>query len=97
MTDKSENRPVLVTTEYGGVFFGYLLSQQDSTVVLARARNCISWAGVSGFLGLATDGPNERCRIGPAAPTVELHRVASISDCTEAAVAAWGAASWKLD
>jgi len=83
-------RPVLVTTEYRGVFFGYAEDTSGDTIKLKRARNCIYWpSGNRGFLGLASDGPATGARVGPAAD-IELRKV----EVTEAAVAAWESAPW---
>lgn len=87
---------VLVTTEFRGVFFGYLASRKGTTVVLERARNCLYWGvSVKGFFGLATTGPDNSCRIGPAAPTAELIKVTCVATVDAAAVAAWESAPWK--
>jgi len=87
-------RAVLVTTQHRGVFFGYEESRDGTTIVLRRARNCIRWSGTRGFLGLAHDGPNDNCRIGPAADRLELLNVTSIAEVTPAAVDKWEGAPW---
>lgn len=89
-----QGRPVLVTTERRGVFFGYEESRDGASIVLRRARNCIFWRNMRGFLGLASEGPNESCRIGPAADRLELLGVVSIADVTPAAVDKWECAPW---
>jgi len=87
-------RPVLVTTEYRGVFFGYATQTSGDTIVLKRARNCIYWsADVKGFLGLAHAGPTSGCRIGPPAD-IELRKVTAVVEVTPDAEAAWGKAPW---
>lgn len=64
-----KSRPVLVTTEYRGVFFGYATETDGETIKLDNARNCLYWStDVMGFLGLAATGPTAGCRIGPPAP-----------------------------
>jgi len=35
------SRPVLVTTEYRGVFFGYADDTTGDTIILTKARNCV--------------------------------------------------------
>ena len=93
MKSKTE-RPVLVTTEYKGVFFGYAANTGGDVIKLKRARNCIYWSkDVRGFIGLAANGPTSACRIGPAAD-IELRNITSVSEVTPAAVAAWEAAPW---
>ena len=88
---------VLVTTEYRGVFFGKLIEDNSPTnVLLSEARNAIHWsAKTKGFLGLAANGPQEGCRIGPAVPTLRLYNITSISECTDEAVKRWEAEPWK--
>lgn len=88
-------RPVLVTTAHRGVFFGYAENTDGDTIKLSRGRNCIYWPPSNkGFLGLASDGPAKGARVGPAAD-IELRNITSVSECTEAAVAAWESAPWK--
>lgn len=88
-------RPVLVTTSYRGVFFGYAENTDGDAIKLTRARNCIYWPVENkGFLGLASDGPQKGARIGPPAD-IELRGITCIAECTEAAVAAWEAAPWR--
>jgi hypothetical protein len=92
--EKSE-RPVLVTTEYRGVFFGYATETDGESIRLSRARNCVYWsADVRGFLGLAKTGPTDGCRIGPPAD-IELRGVTCVAEVTPAATEAWERAPWK--
>ena len=87
-----ERKAVLVTTESRGVFFGYLEEGQDESsreLVLCQCRNAIYWAGKKGFLGLASDGPDEGSRIGVTATRVRLHGVTSLTECTAAAAKKW--------
>ena len=89
---------VLVTTKHKGVFAGQLKSV-DRTLELATlvgCRNCISWSeSVKGFLGLAVDGPNEDCRIGPKTIETELWGVTSMTKMTEQATNKWESAPWR--
>lgn len=94
-TEQTEERPVLVTTEQRGVFFGYATDTGGDTIKLRAARNCIYWpASNKGFLGLASEGPAAGSRVGPAAD-VELRAVTCVASCTPAAVKAWEAAPWS--
>ncbi len=87
-------RPVLVTTEHRGVFFGYADDTSQTTVVLKRARLCVYWsAEMKGFMGLASMGPNNKCRIGPAAD-ITIRDITSVTECTPEAVKAWESAPW---
>jgi len=92
---KKEMKPVLVTTEYRGVFFGWLEKYEVAArrVTLTKIRNIIHWSGTRGFLGLASHGPEKDSRIGAEAPRAALHGVTSVTDCTEEAVQTFE--SWK--
>lgn len=83
-------RPVIITTEFRGVFFGYADDTSGDTVILKNARNCIYWsAATGGFMGLASKGPGKGSRIGERVAQIELRKVTSVSEMTKAAVAAW--------
>jgi len=83
-------RPVLVTTEYRGVFYGYAEDTTGDTIVLKNARNCIYWsAETGGFMGLASRGPAVGSRIGAKVEQIELRKVTSVVEMTTEAVAAW--------
>lgn len=87
-------RPVLVTTEHRGVFFGYATDTDGATITLTRARNCIYWpAANKGFLGLAHTGPLAGARVGPPAD-ITLRGITCVAECTPVAVAAWEGAPW---
>ena len=84
---------VLVTTEYKGVFFGYI-PQADFTAnetIMSQARNCIYWSSnTKGFLGLTADGPNDECRIGAmAGGDIVNKKITSITKVSEKAEAVW--------
>lgn len=87
-------RAVLVTTKHRGVFFGYATDTSGEVIALRAARCCVKWYGTKGFLGLASEGPNKDCRIGPAAD-LELRDITSVATVTPSAVAAWEAAPWS--
>lgn len=87
---------VLVTTAHRGVFFGELDSQDGSTVTLKQARNCLYWEqSVRGFIGLASNGPSDGSRIGPACDALELLNVTSIAACSDEAISRWESAPWS--
>ena len=90
---RRKERPVLVTTAHRGVFFGYASNTDGKTIKLKRARCCITWRDIKGFMALATEGPNDRCRIGPAAD-FEARDVTSVTEVTPEAVKAWEEAPW---
>jgi hypothetical protein len=94
MTVKNEI-PVLVTTSYRGVFFGYTTDTSGVILKLRAARNCIYWSSdVRGFMGLASEGPTKSCRVGPAAD-IELRDITCVAKCSEKATAAWELAPWS--
>lgn len=85
-------KPVLVTTEFRGVFFGYVKNDKKapSEITLTGARNCIYWsANCGGFLGLAASGPNKDCRVGQRVPELTLYKITSITPVESAAEKAW--------
>jgi len=89
-------KPVVVTTEFRGVFFGYLKGRPSKTVTLEKARNCIYWSSdVKGFMGLAGAGPTSSCKIGPPVRSITLQKVTSIIECEDTAVTAWEGAKWE--
>ena len=96
-------RAVLVTTKYRGVFFGLLDSYappvagtEGGTAVLLEARNCLSWPSeVRGFLGLATLGPLDGSRVGPAVSLLKLEGVSSIAECSDEAAELWRQGPWS--
>lgn len=94
---KEKDRPVVVTTDRRGVFFGYLLGEPSKErITLKNARNCLLWpAEVKGFVGLASSGPNKGCRVGPSAPEMTLYDITAVIECSEEAAAAWEGQPWK--
>lgn len=87
-------RPVVVTTEHRGVFFGYADDTSGAVIHLKKARNCIYWSSaVKGFIGLAATGPDANSRVGPAAD-MELRAITAVLECTPEATAAWESQPW---
>lgn len=85
-------RPVLVTTEYRGVFFGYAEDTSGDTIKLKRARNCIYWsAKTGGFMGLASIGPQAGSRIGATVGEIALRKITAVAEVSADAVKAWEA------
>lgn len=90
-----KERAVLVTTAHRGVFFGYATKTDGPTIQLRGMRNCISWtSSIKGFMGLASSGPDNNCRIGPRAGG-ELRDITGVWECTPSAVEAWEKAPWN--
>lgn len=93
MKQSKKERPVVVTTSNRGVFFGYATKIDGDTIHLKRARNCIYWRGIKGFLALAESGPTKDCRVGPAVD-IELRNITCIAEATDKAVQNWESAPW---
>ncbi len=87
-------RPVLVTTEFRGVFFGYADDTTGENITLINARNCIYWpSSQGGFAGLASEGPAKGARIGAKVDKIDLRKVTSVTEVSAVAVAAWESAN----
>ena len=86
-------RPVLVTTEFRGVFFGYADDTSGDNITLTNARNCIYWPSANGgFGGLASEGPAKGSRIGARVDKIDLRKITSVSEVADDAVKAWESA-----
>lgn len=89
----------MVTTRHRGVFFGYTdqdeLGEGDSLEVESM-RMCIYWSrAMRGVLGLAQQGPDSDCRVGPRVEgTSRLFGVTGIFPVAEAAKERWESAPW---
>ena len=93
---KQTERPVVVTTKYRGVFFGYAENTSNGTIHLKRARMCVYWdSRLHGVLGLASDGPCASCRISRAVTEIDLRGITSVIEVTPEAVEKWEAEPWK--
>lgn len=89
------SKAVLVTTEFRGVFFGYVKNDKKlpDEITITGARNCIYWSSdTGGFLGLASKGPTDGCRIGQKVNEVTLYKVTSVTPVEDAAIKKWEAA-----
>ena len=92
----NKTKPIIVTTEHKGVFFGHGEVSDQKTIRLERAQMAVYWsADVKGILGLAATGPTAGCKIGPPVPAITLQAVTSIIECSEQAARAWGEAPWR--
>jgi hypothetical protein len=92
--EKQKERAVLVTTAHKGVFFGWATATGGATIKLRDARLCIYWSvDLHGFMGLAAQGPNSNCKIGPKAD-IELRDITSVSEVTAEATERWEKAKW---
>lgn len=94
MSNRTKERPVVITTAHRGVFFGYAVDTDGETITLKRARLCVYWsADVRGFMGLAATGPTKGCKIGPSAD-ITLRAITAVLEATPAAVERWESAPW---
>ena len=93
MTD-NKLRPVLVTTEFRGVFFGYADDTSGDNIMLTNARNCIYWPSANGgFGGLASEGPAKGARIGARVDKIDLRKITSVVEVSDDATEAWESAN----
>lgn len=81
-------RPVIVCTEYRGVFFGYAADTAGDTVKLTAAKMAIRFGTTRGVLELANTGPTPSSKISMSADIL-LHKVTSVLEVTPAAEKAW--------
>lgn len=91
-------KPVVITTEHRGVFFGYVEddSNSPSEITLSNCRMCVYWSvETKGVLGLASNGPKEGCKITHSVPQMKAYKVTAILDCTPEAAEAWEKSLWK--
>lgn len=83
--------PVLITTEYRGVFFGYI-SEDDITktsISVKKAKMAINWGTERGVMQLAKEGPTSESKISDDADIPALHKVTAIFHVTEKAEQKW--------
>ena len=96
MKTKAE-QAVMVTTEFRGVFFGYMTEMpKNGSMTLKRAQNCVYWsADVKGFMGLAATGPTKSCKVGPAVPSITLNKITAVVEVSAKAEEAWLKSPWN--
>lgn len=90
-TASATERPVIVTTEHRGVFFGYATDTRGDSIQLKRARMAIYWNTKRGIFELAEVGPNSGSKISARAD-IEVRKITSVMEVTTDAVAKWEAA-----
>ena len=91
MTEQTEGRPVIVCTEFRGVFFGYAEDTSGDRVHLKRARMAIRFGTTRGVMELAESGPTSTSKISARAD-IEARKITAIFEVTPDAVKAWEAA-----
>ena len=89
-------KPVLVTTEYRGVFFGYVEEypnlDESTTISLKDARMAIYWGTDKGVMQLANEGVQKDSRISSIADIPALAKVTAVFSVSERAEETWKAA-----
>ena len=89
-------KPLIVTTEHRGVFFGYGVPSDKPTIELENARMCVYWTTeMKGVFGLAARGPQPGCRIGPAVAKIILRDVTAVVEASLQAAAQWEKDIWS--
>ncbi len=81
-------RPVIVCTEFRGVFFGYATDTTGPNVHLKRARMAIRFGTTNGVMQLAETGPTSNSKISARAD-IDLRKVTSVFEVTPNAAKAW--------
>lgn len=89
---ESNRRPVIVTTEHRGVFFGYADNTSGTEIKLERVRMAIAFGTTRGILELAETGPTSRSKISARAPEIDVRKVTAVIEVSPAAAERWEAA-----
>lgn len=88
-----DHKPVLITTEHRGVFFGFLPKDTDLTqrtlTDIKGARMAIYWGTERGVMQLAESGPTNKSRISAPATIDVLHDITGVFSVTEEATKKW--------
>lgn len=93
-----DKKPVVITTEHRGVFFGYVAddSKLPNEIALEQARMCVYWScDVKGVLGLAATGPSKSCKITHSIPKLTVYKVTAVLSCSPQATEQWEQGTWK--
>ena len=85
-----KERPVIVCTEFRGVFFGYAKDTSGDTISLRAARMAIYWGTTRGVMELAEVGPNAKSKISAQAD-IEVRKVTAVFEVTPKAAEQWEA------
>lgn len=88
MSDLINARPVIVCTEYRGVFFGYATDTRRSKIKLSKARMAITFGTTRGVMQLAETGPTPASKISARAD-IEVRKVTAVFEVTPEAAKAW--------
>lgn len=88
MAKKTSERPVIVTTEHRGVFFGYAEDTSGTTIHLKRARMAIYFGTERGFMQLAETGPTTKSKVSARAD-IDVRKITAVVEVTPEAAKAW--------
>lgn len=81
-------RPVIICTQWKGVFFGYAEDTSGNVVHLKNAKMAIYWGTTKGVMQLAHTGPTQSSKISAPA-NIEVRGVTAVFEATAEAEAAW--------
>lgn len=81
-------RPVIICTEFKGVFFGYAEDTSGDVIKLKSARMAIYWGATRGVMQLAETGPTSTSKISARAD-IEVRKITAVFEVTESAAKAW--------
>lgn len=79
-TEKQKLPVVMVRATDAGVFYGKLVSVEDRTVVLKKARRVWYWAGAATLSELATKGTSNPGGCKFPAPTKGKHAIFDVAE-----------------
>lgn len=86
--EKSTLRPVIVCTEYRGIFFGYSADTTGDIIHLKKARMAIYWGTTKGVMQLAETGPTSSSKISAQAD-IEVRKITAVFEVTKTALKEW--------
>jgi len=81
-------RPVIVTTEHRGVFYGMASNTSEETIHLKDARMVIYFGTTRGLMQLAEEGPTSKSKISAKAD-IEVRKVTAVIEVSPAAQTKW--------
>lgn len=90
-TTTSNGRPVIICTEYKGVFFGYATNTDGDAIKLKKARMAIAFGTTRGVMELAETGPTTGSKISARAD-IEVRKITAVFEVTPAAAKKWESA-----
>lgn len=88
MKQDTKERPVIVTTENRGVFYGLATDTSGPTIHLKRARMAIYFGTTRGLMELAETGPTKNSKISARAD-MEARKITAVFEVTPEAAKKW--------